>query len=146
MLFCTVPGYGHVYPLVPLAVASAARGRNVQLATGPPFVGELPVPTVDIVPPDVSLGWVEQETFRRHPELATLPPDQGWRIPLELFGDVTCELLRDGLMPRVEAFRPDLVVYDHYGEPAKVEIREMPPPSDVVASIENLVDPRPPGR
>jgi len=120
ILFCAVPGYGHVYPLMPLAVASAARGHDVQFATGPPFVGELPVPTVDIVSPDVSLGWVEQETFRRHPELATLPPDQGWRIPLELFGDVTCELLRDGLMPRVEAWRPDLVVYDVYAVGAAV--------------------------
>ena len=120
ILFCALPAYGHVYPLMPTALACTARGHDVEFATGPPFVGQLPLPAIDVLPSYASLSWVEQETFRRHPELKSLPADQGWRIPLEVFGDVSCELMRDGLMPAIEARRPDLVVYDALGFGAAV--------------------------
>lgn len=96
ILFCAMPGYGHVFPLMPLAQACSACGHDVELAPGAPFVGLLPLPTLAALPSDASLRWVEEETFRRHPELTTLPPDQGWRVSLELFADVACDLSATG--------------------------------------------------
>src|SRR5580700_3244383 len=38
MLFTCRPGYGHYYPLVPLARAAAAAGHGVAVATGEPIL------------------------------------------------------------------------------------------------------------
>ena len=41
MLFCCRPAYGHVYPLLPLAVACRDAGHDVLFATGEAFLERL---------------------------------------------------------------------------------------------------------
>ena len=113
VLFCTLPPYGHVLPLVPLAQAFALAGHDVKIATGGPLLGRLPVPTVGAYP-DRTLDEAEAEVVRRHPELADVPATEKWRFGLELFGDVEYDTLRAGAERVIETERPDIVVYETY--------------------------------
>jgi UDP:flavonoid glycosyltransferase YjiC (YdhE family) len=113
VLFCSLPPYGHVLPLVPLARACADAGHDVTFATGGPLLGRLPVPSLRAYP-DRTLDDAEDEVKRRHPDLADVPPTEKWRFGLELFADVEYEALRAGVEPLIESQRPDVVVYEVY--------------------------------
>jgi UDP:flavonoid glycosyltransferase YjiC (YdhE family) len=111
VLFCAIPGYGHVLPLLPLAEACQSLGYDTSLATGQAMVGRLPVETVHGLP-DWSLASAERETRRRHPELGALPPRESYRFAVELFADVTAEGFISTLDEVLEEKAPDLVVYE----------------------------------
>ena len=68
IMFASLGAYGHLYPMMPLALASAASGHQTVIATGPPFLGRLPLPTIPGYPPELELDWAIQEARRRHPE------------------------------------------------------------------------------
>jgi UDP:flavonoid glycosyltransferase YjiC (YdhE family) len=51
IMFASLGAYGHLYPMMPLAIACADAGQEVVIATGKPFLERLPV------------------TRRRHPDL-----------------------------------------------------------------------------
>jgi hypothetical protein len=46
VVVASLPAYGHLYPLMPLAQAFALPGHEVVVAVGDPFLGRLPFPTV----------------------------------------------------------------------------------------------------
>ncbi len=51
ILFCTLPAYGHVYPVMPLALAARDAGHEVTVATTGNFVPRLAalgLATVDV--------------------------------------------------------------------------------------------------
>lgn len=113
ILFCSLPHFGHVLPLVPLASACVDAGHDVTFATGGPLLGRLPVRSVQAYP-ERTLSDAEAEVKRRHPELADVAPQEKWRFGLELFGDVEYETLLAGVEPIVAEERPDVVVYEVY--------------------------------
>jgi len=117
ILFCSLPYFGHVLPLVPLAKACGDAGHDVTFATGGPLLGRLPVRSVQAYP-DRTLDDAEAEVTRRHPELGDLPPQEKWRFGLELFADVEYETLLAGVEPIVAEERPDMVVYEAYSAAA----------------------------
>jgi hypothetical protein len=67
IMFASLGAYGHLYPMMPLALACAAAGNETVIAVGPPFLGRLPLPTVPGYPPELELDWA----FKK-PEGATL--------------------------------------------------------------------------
>lgn len=75
VLFCSLPHFGHVLPLVPLANACFDAGHEVTFATGEPLLGRLPVRSVQAYP-ERTLGDAEAEVKRRHPELADIAPQE----------------------------------------------------------------------
>ena len=83
IMFASLGAYGHLYPMMPLALACADAGHETVIAIGPPFLGRLPLPTVEGYPADLDLGWAIQETKRRHPELT------GSHSSFAMFADVT---------------------------------------------------------
>ncbi len=101
-----IPAYGHLYPLMPLALACAAAGHEVTIASGPPFLGRLPLPTVRQQPDALGLGAAIDETRRRYPGLA------GHDLSVGLFADVTAEAVSDSLVEVFEQHRPDLLLYE----------------------------------
>src|SRR4051794_15121667 len=113
VVFCSLPHFGHVLPLVPLAQACADAGHQVTFATGGPLIGRLPVPTAHVYP-DRRLDDAEAEVIRRHPELSDVPPQEKWRFGLELFADVENETFRAGIDPLLAQQHADLVVYHVY--------------------------------
>jgi hypothetical protein len=106
VVFAAIPAYGHLYPLMPLALACAEAGHEVTVAAGPPFLGRLPLPTIPQQPPEMDLGAMLAETKRRNPGL------EGAELMAGLFADVTAEAVSDVLLPAIEESRPDLVVYE----------------------------------
>jgi hypothetical protein len=41
-MFASLGAYGHLYPMMPLALAFADAGHEAVIASGPPFLGRLP--------------------------------------------------------------------------------------------------------
>ncbi len=117
ILFCSLPHFGHVLPLVPLANACVDAGHEVAFATGGPLLGRLPVRSVRAYP-ERTLDEAEAEVRRRHPELADVAPQEKWRFGLELFADVEYETLLAGVEPIIAEERPDMVVYEAYSAAA----------------------------
>ena len=84
-MFASLGAYGHLYPMMPLALACAEAGHEVVIATGEPFLNRLPLPTVPGYPPTLELDWATQEARRRHPDM------HGAEFSMAMFADVTAE-------------------------------------------------------
>ncbi|GAB1513955.1 glycosyltransferase [Actinophytocola sp. KF-1] len=119
VVFASLPAYGHLYPLLPLALACADGGHDVVVATGEPFLDALPVRTARGMAEGVVLHDIEQETFRNHPGLEPGPEFAGW-----MFGETTIRHALPALRAVVERERPDLVVHDSFDIAAPVAAAE----------------------
>ena len=105
-MFASLGAYGHLYPMMPLALACADAGHEAVIASGPPFLGRLPLPTVPGYPPDLELDWAIKEARRRHPDLH----DQDFSMTM--FADVIAESVAPTMIEQCERVRPDLVIYE----------------------------------
>jgi hypothetical protein len=83
IMFASLGAYGHLHPMMPLALACGDAGHKAVIASGPPFLGRLPLPTVPGYPPSLELDGAIQEPRRRHPD----PHDQDFSMAM--FADVT---------------------------------------------------------
>lgn len=119
IVFASLPAYGHLYPLLPLALACRDAGHEVVVATGEPFLGALPLPTAPGIADGVVLHDIEQETFRNHPGLTPGPEFAGW-----MFGETTVRFVAPALRSLVADFAPDLVVHEHMNIGATVVAAE----------------------
>jgi hypothetical protein len=106
IMFASLGAYGHLYPMMPLALACADAGHEAVIASGSPFLGRLPLPTVPGYPPNLELDWAIQEARRRHPDLH----DQDFSMAM--FADVTAESVAPTMIEQCERVRPDLVIYE----------------------------------
>ncbi|HSK96384.1 MAG TPA: glycosyltransferase [Euzebyales bacterium] len=106
IVFASLPAYGHLYPMLPLALACAAEGHDVVVATGEPFLDALPLRTARGFAEGVVLHDIEQETARNHPDTHG-PEFAGW-----LFGETSTRLVVPALRELFERKRPDLVVHE----------------------------------
>jgi UDP:flavonoid glycosyltransferase YjiC (YdhE family) len=106
IMFASLGAYGHLYPMMPLAMACADAGHEVVIATGKPFLERLPLPTVPGYPDNLALGWAIEETKRRHPDL------HGAHLSMAMFADVTAEQVAPTMIEQCERLRPDLVIFE----------------------------------
>ena len=106
IVFAAIPAYGHLYPLMPLALACADAGHDVTVASGKPFLDRLPLPTIPQQPGALELDGVFAEASRRNPGL------HGAELVVGVFADVTSEAVAEVLVPTLEELRPDLIVYE----------------------------------
>lgn len=106
IVFAAIPAYGHLYPLMPLALACADAGHDVVVATGEPFLERLPLPTWTSHPAGNGIDWAFAETARRHPDL------EGYDVAVAMFSDVTAGLVADQLLTGLPELAPDLVVFE----------------------------------
>jgi UDP:flavonoid glycosyltransferase YjiC (YdhE family) len=112
ILFSGCPGYGHLYPMLPLARAAARAGHDVAIATGPdlaPHLAERGYETWG-VGPTFAESWDERNAAL--PDLRTVAPERFITLDLGiLFGASAVKRAVD-LVPRAEAWRPDLVIHE----------------------------------
>jgi UDP:flavonoid glycosyltransferase YjiC (YdhE family) len=106
IMFASLGAYGHLYPMMPLALACEAAGHAVVIAVGPPFLERLPLLTVPGYPLDLDLGAAIAETKRRHPDLT------GEDFSMAMFADVTAETVAPTMIEQCEKLRPDLVIFE----------------------------------
>lgn len=103
--FCSLPAYGHVYPLTPLAMACQDAGHDVTMHTDQPFLDALPVPT-EGGGGERTIDEAQAEVAARHPGA------EGIDFAAGLFGDVVAGWRIEELLPRFTDTRPDLIVFE----------------------------------
>lgn len=106
VVFAAIPAYGHVYPLLPLALACQHEGHEVVMATAEPFLDRLPVDTWRSHDAEMNLGWSVAETRRRHPDLV------GRDLSVAMFADNAAEVVSASLLGGLVELEADLVVYE----------------------------------
>jgi UDP:flavonoid glycosyltransferase YjiC (YdhE family) len=106
IMFASLGAYGHLYPMMPLALACADADHEVVIATGKPFLDRLPLPTVPGYADSLGLDWAEQETRRRHPDL------HGGQFGMAMFADATAEQVAPIMIEQCERICPDLVIFE----------------------------------
>jgi UDP:flavonoid glycosyltransferase YjiC (YdhE family) len=122
VVFAAIGAYGHLYPLLPLALACRDAGHEVVVATAQPFLSRLPVRTVATYDPSITIDWAIGETRRRHPGLH----DQ--ELSIALFADVTAGASAPVMIDVLTAERPDLVVTEplHVGAAVAASALQLP--------------------
>jgi UDP:flavonoid glycosyltransferase YjiC (YdhE family) len=106
IMFASLGAYGHLYPMMPLALACADAGHEAVIASGPPFLGGSPLPTVPGYPQNLELDRAIEEARRRHPDL------HGQDFSMAMFADVAAESVAPTMIEQCERLRPDLVIYE----------------------------------
>jgi UDP:flavonoid glycosyltransferase YjiC (YdhE family) len=114
VLVVSAPLIGHVFPLVPLALALRSSGHEVMVATGggATAVRDAGLAAEDIAP-GFRMGPVATRMLLRHPlaARAELAGTAGTRVVGPLFGLINDRMM-DAVAALVGSWRPDLVVYE----------------------------------
>lgn len=110
--FCANDAYGHVFPLLPLAVAARDAGHDVTFLTGASFEPMLRGQGFDVRTREVSIWWAERQVKERFPGLVGLPPDEGLDTVAFMFGDLLARAAADEVVPTLAEVDPDLLVYE----------------------------------
>src|SRR5215211_3578296 len=105
-MFASLGAYGHLYPMMPLALVCAEADHEVVIATGEPFLQRLSLTTVPGYPQNLELDWVIRESRRRHPDL------HADEFILATFADVVAEKVAPTMIEQCQLLRPDLVIYE----------------------------------
>jgi UDP:flavonoid glycosyltransferase YjiC (YdhE family) len=109
----TIPLWGHVQPVLPLATALQRRGHELLWATGPdacPRIERLGFATAPAGATEADFNVAREEGQRR---TGHLPAEErpNWMAPWLFGARRTGPMLRD-LRPVAEAWQPDLIVHD----------------------------------
>lgn len=116
-LLSTLPAYGHVYPLMPLAEAARAAGHEIAFATTGVFVSKLEALGFRTHDVGATIEWAQQELLR---SVAgdSIPRDSRGRPDLEMGGKLFIDLLARrtaaDLWPLLAELAPDFVIYEQY--------------------------------
>ena len=114
ILFVSAPLIGHLFPMVPLAVALREAGHEVRVAAGGDAAAARPAGLdVDDVVPGFDFSRIARRVLLRHPLIgrAELAGKGGTRGVALLFGAVNDELL-GGTVRLAREWSPDIVVYE----------------------------------
>lgn len=111
VVFCGLPAYGHLYPLLPLAAAVRAAGHEVLFVTGEKFVPVIEAQGFAAQAAGVGPLEVAAELFSGPvPRLPDGGPNR--EAQAELFLDALPRRNAAALLPVLQSVRPDLVVYE----------------------------------
>lgn len=109
VVLASLPAFGHLYPLVPLALALERTGATVVFATGEEFVSRLPARTVPGAEESWAFSDATSEIARRVDQLGE-GSDEG--LGLTLFVELCAPHVVDVMTAVLERERPDLVVFE----------------------------------
>lgn len=106
ILFSCRPAYGHLYPLMPLAIAARDAGHEVIFGTGEAFVDKVRALGFDTYKVGAAIGDAGEEAVRRHGAENVID------VALAMFGEILPQATIADLTPLLGRLRPDLVVYE----------------------------------
>jgi UDP:flavonoid glycosyltransferase YjiC (YdhE family) len=120
LLLTSVPGLGHLHPVLPLALAAARAGHDVLVATGADRVDWVRRCGLDAQPAGLPLGGMRERMTARGlagPELAR-----------HLFTTIAVPPMVDDLLPVVDEWQPDLLLHEEgeYAAPLVAALRDLP--------------------
>lgn len=113
VLFSSTPGFGHVLPLLPLARAFLQQGDEVAFSTNADGLTDLlAAERMDLLPAGPTLPEQLAELVRR------TGVDPGAEVAIdgiaEFFAGVRIDLVLDEALAAARAWKPDLIVSEHY--------------------------------
>jgi UDP:flavonoid glycosyltransferase YjiC (YdhE family) len=128
VLFCCRPAYGHVRPLLPLAMACRGAGHEALFATGDGFVEPLRRRGFRTERVGISIEEGDRRALELYPELNELAREERWRFGLVVFADVLPRHTIADLLPLLDELAPDLLVHDEMdvGAPVAAELAGIP--------------------
>lgn len=114
VLFSSTSGYGHIFPMVPLAKAFLASGHDVLWATGEDAGATVHAAGI----PVAAAGATGAELQRRRrsvlDEAERVPPaERAAFVFPRMFGGAFTPPMLDDLLPLAEQWRPDLMVHEN---------------------------------
>lgn len=112
IVFSSLASHGHIYPLVPLALAARDAGHEVVFATGGSFPANISSFGLDAVPAGIGMYEAFLEANGGVVDRANLTPERRLELARAVFGTILPRAFRTGLQPVLEEFEPDLVVYE----------------------------------
>src|SRR5690349_464965 len=115
VLVVAAPLLGHVFPLMPLALALRDAGHDVVVATGGEAlrVRESGLPVEDVVPAGVRFGPIALRIMLAHPIVAKREMAGSGRLDFvsRMFGTVG-DAMTEPLQALAAKWRPDVVVHE----------------------------------
>ena len=113
VLFSSTWGYGHVFPLVPLAQALVASGHDVLWATNEQAGPTVAAAGIDVVAAGLDNDGVTQARQQMMAGATGIPPQQraAHAFPTMFAGSAAPAMARD-LLPIAREWQPDLMVHE----------------------------------
>ncbi|WP_439661421.1 glycosyltransferase [Lentzea sp. HUAS TT2] len=111
ILFSSLGSHGHVYPILPLAIAARAQGHDVLYAVDPGFHATVEKLGFTVVDAGISI-W---DAFRQANELhgtSEFRRDMLRQTAVDAFGSLLPRAFVNDLEPVLERDKPDLVVFE----------------------------------
>lgn len=112
VLFSSTPGYGHLFPMVPLARALKQAGHTVLWATGRDACGLVTAAGIEAV----AAGLTDVDRARAGQELregfAGRPDELAAYVFPRLFGAALAPAMLRDLLPLASGWQPDIVVHE----------------------------------
>jgi UDP:flavonoid glycosyltransferase YjiC (YdhE family) len=113
VLFSSVAGYGHLFPLLPLAQAFRDRGDPVAVATSPTYAAHVDAAGLRLLPAGLPEDEVNALFAPIKAESLTLPiPERRPFVFSRRFGLIEAPSRIDELREQVRAFQPDVIVHE----------------------------------
>ncbi len=113
VLFVSTFGHGHVFPLVPLALACQEAGQDVLWATNGPAVSLVELAGIRCAEAGLSGEALATTISGLHARAGRLaPPDRAAFMFPTMFGETLSPPMAADLLPLALAFQPDLLVHD----------------------------------
>ncbi len=111
-VLCTcVPGYGHLHPMVPLALALQAAGHEVGFATEERFCPRVGRAGFRAFAAGIGPGRVLEQTLALVGADAMGPAD-AWRFGAQMFAAVAAPAKVGDLVAAIDDWRPTLLIHD----------------------------------
>ena len=110
VVLAALPAFGHVYPLVPLAIALERTGAEVVFATGEEFASRLPARTIPGVEGSWAFSDAVSEIERRIEQFGGVAPVEG--LGQTIFVELCAPHVVDVMTAALEREQPDLVVFE----------------------------------
>lgn len=111
ILFRSLPAFGHVYPLMPLAEAARDAGHEVVFSTAGDFVERLRSISFPVVRAGVTLEQSIADRFGSNVPPTTVDGETDWDVVGAFFAQAATSAA-DDLVDLLPEIKPDLVVYE----------------------------------
>ena len=127
ILFRSLPSFGHLYPLMPLAEAARAAGHDVVFSTAGHFVGRLETLGFQVVPAGVPVEESISKRFGTNPPPTTKDGKTHWAAVSDLFALAAIDTA-DDLIGKLPDIAPDVVIHEQvdYGAAVAAAIHWVP--------------------
>jgi UDP:flavonoid glycosyltransferase YjiC (YdhE family) len=113
VLFSSAAGYGHVFPLLPLAQAFRDRGDAVAVATSPSYARQVDAAGLKLLPAGLDEDELNAGFAPIRAKSLTLPiPERRRFVFSQRFGRLEAPARIDELREHTRAFRPDVLIHE----------------------------------